>query len=143
MKGDTKVVTQQFFDECLSFRDAQELVFTRLDDGSIAIRVAPGDLSGLADSFLKKTPKITNISALDKNTEYSHTFQDDTKSFLIQARTSTRIHVSWVSGETDTNYMTIGIGGNYRESGMILPTGSTIYFKCDNDNRTVEIIEWT
>ena len=112
-------------------------------DGKFARRVWVAGSDGDEQSTLKEFPLVTNVNAINNSTEYSHTFQDECKGFILQSRTVTRIKVAWQVGGTSTNYFTIGLGGAYREDRVFLPTGSTIYFQCENNNRVVEIIEWT
>lgn len=86
-------------------------------------------------------PLISNIPCAAASTEYSHSFQADTKKYTIRARGSSKIQLSFVSGTTNTNFLTIPSGVTASED-QVKASSLVIYFQTDKNNETIEILEW-
>ena len=86
-------------------------------------------------------PLISNILCAAASTEYSHTFQADTKKYTIRARGSSKIQLSFVSGTTNTNFITIPSGVSASED-QVKVASLVIYFQTDKNNETIEVLEW-
>lgn len=86
-------------------------------------------------------PLISNIPCAAASTEYSHTFQADTKKYTIRARGSSKIQLSFVSGTTNTNFVTIPSGVSASED-QVKVASLVIYFQTDKNNETIEVLEW-
>lgn len=86
-------------------------------------------------------PLISNILCAAASTEYSHTFQADTKKYTIRARGSSKIQLSFVSGTTNTNFVTIPSGVSASED-QVKVASLVIYFQTDKNNETIEVLEW-
>jgi len=87
------------------------------------------------------TPTIFNVTATDKDTEYSQLLPDNTAQFIVRARNRSRLQISYTTGQTSTNYLTIMPGNIYSVESIKL-TGKTIYFESSKDNTVVEIVTW-
>jgi hypothetical protein len=87
------------------------------------------------------TPVIANINSVLANTEYNYTFPTNTKKFKFKARGNSKIQFSFVTGQTDKQYITIHPGGIYEETG--LGSNVTIYFQTSKANEIIEILSWS
>lgn len=87
------------------------------------------------------TPLIARISMPLAATEYSYTFPDGTKQFLIKLVNAQSLQVTYVSGDSSTNYLTVPRTCFYAESDLDL-TSKSIYFQCPVASQTVEILAW-
>ena len=119
----------------------------RLGDGTNLITATvDGSKVGLDVNILNTptvtTPIITNITYGTINSEQSHLFNTNTKRFLVRVRGSAKMNISFTSGQTGSNYITLHSGNIYTENDII--TGGTLrlYFQANNTG-TVEILEWT
>lgn len=86
-------------------------------------------------------PKIYNVTCTLADTEYSLSLSADTKQFIIKARGQATIKIAFVSGDTDTLYVTIPPNAVYGESGVIF--NGTVYLQSNKPNQVVEVLEWT
>ena len=114
-----------------------------IDKDRIAVR--PEDDSGNLLTFSDvplTTPTVYNFTAILADTEYSQALPSNTRRFLIRSRINCFLRVAFNSGETSTNYIEMGPGTSYKESGLDL-TSSTIYFRSNVSNSIVEIVAWT
>ena len=89
---------------------------------------------------LAKEERVYNIDATTGGTEYSHTFADKTKSYMIKTRGNHKLQVSFSSGQSGVEYLEIPKNSSYSSSDMLL-VGKTIYFQSPSDNVIVEIVE--
>lgn len=87
------------------------------------------------------TPQIFNVSATDKNIEYSQILPNNTAQFHLRARNKAKLHMSYVLNATSTNYFTVMPGSIFTIEAVKL-IGKTIYIKSSLDNTTVEIMTW-
>lgn len=88
------------------------------------------------------TPVIANPTASVANTEYSYTFPDGTRKFRINARGNSKLQISYSSGTTNTQYITIYPGNSFEES-ELSTTSFTIYYRSSKANEVVEILSWS
>lgn len=89
------------------------------------------------------SPKIVNVTALDQDVEYSHTFSMTTKRFKFRVRNSAaEAKIAYVEGDTDSNFWTVFRGSFYEENNVKNSSGITIYFKLNKPNQVVEILSW-
>lgn len=86
-------------------------------------------------------PGVNNLTLTNANTEYSYSFNQYTKKFLIQARGDHDIKLAFFSGESATDYFTIKTSCVYYEDLVHGPF--TIYMQSPDAGTVVEIIEWT
>ena len=87
-------------------------------------------------------PLVTNlISPASPSTEFSHTFRDGTKMFIIRNRGTKAIQYAYASGESGTNYVTIPGNASLSNKDLFL-TGVTIYMQVNAASNTIEIEEW-
>lgn len=124
----------------------KEQTFGLTAEGKVATRVIVDDIIdplALEESLrVKNIPKITNLSINDTD-EHSHTFQDNVKAFSIRCRSASRMNISYIQNQTNTKFLTNGLGGVYREENIKPTNGFKIYFRLEKANRIVEILEWT
>lgn len=89
-----------------------------------------------------QTPTITNVSASTAGTEYSHTLPIGTKRFILKSRQSGILRISYTSGGTATNYMTISGGAVYSEDELTLSTTKDIFFRSTKNSDVIEVLSW-
>lgn len=104
-----------------------------------AIRV--NDISGGGYSSVATNPTIINISVPSSNTELSYSLPTDTKRFIMRSRIGSKIQLSYISGESNVEFITINAGCVYEETGII--TNSTLYFQTNKSSDTIEILSWS
>lgn len=90
---------------------------------------------------LVSSPTIQNITAADKNTQYSVVIPANTSRFTLQTREAAVLQVAYISGETDINFFTIGYGVCYTEDNLD-GSGITLYFQANKDGTVVEVLSW-
>lgn len=166
----TQQVVQRSFDE-LNDRirvDAEvsatigaiECVITDIDDsikigngsGSYAA-VTGGELHVRDDDVLIKladienqltgvtTPTISNQTAFVADTEYSYSFPLNTKRFQLKARGNAKLQISYTSGQTNTNFITLSPGSIHKEKNLEI-NNFTIYYRSNKIGEIIEILSW-
>lgn len=88
------------------------------------------------------SPTISNVSILLADTEQNFNIPAGTKRFTIKIRGSAQLKVSYVSGQSGTNYLFIPIGCEYIEDNLSLDLNLPIYFQANKDSQILEIIAW-
>lgn len=89
------------------------------------------------------TPNIQNIIAITANTEYSYTFPNNTKKFIIKVRDGdAKLRMGFSLNSTNNSYITIPYGAYHQEDSLDLPNGFKVYFQCSKSNKTIEILSW-
>lgn len=87
-------------------------------------------------------PTIENIAVPLANTEQFFTFPAKTQKFLFKVRDGlAKTQMAYVSGETNSNFITINTGAYYSESLNI--SGQSIYFQLNKPNNIIELLYWT
>jgi hypothetical protein len=97
--------------------------------GPVSLQQLPSD---------EVTPTIVNISTVQA-VEGSYVIPDQTKRILLRTRLNSILKVAFVSGQSNTTYVTIPGGANLHEYGIF--TGITIYFQTSK-NDTIEVLLW-
>jgi hypothetical protein len=87
------------------------------------------------------TPTIANQITTLANTEYSYTFPANTKRFSLRTRGNAKLQISFVSGQSGTNFLTVFAGTKYEEIGLNAPS-ITAYFQSNKAGEVVEILSW-
>jgi hypothetical protein len=84
--------------------------------------------------------KITNVSLLLADTEYSHVLVNGLKELRIKCREYADLKYSFVSGESDTKYFTIwrGVCDNLTDLDF---NNKTLFIQSSRANVTVEVME--
>lgn len=101
-------------------------------DGSINVRLAR-----------VTTPNIENINIPSANTEQSFTFPTETARYRFKIRDGkAKARISYVSGESGTNFWTVERGAFYEENEVDASGGLTIYFQTTHGNVVAEIQYW-
>jgi len=84
--------------------------------------------------------KITNLSLPTSGTEVSHTFTDTLKSITLRSRNKSQIQYCFVSGESNTKYVTLRPNAVLNMDGLSF-LGKTIHMQSSTDGEVVEIQE--
>ena len=125
---------------CKSVRDHELAKFT--DDSCVKVTQCPGD-SWSVDIAKVTTPTITNVTTPTAGTEFSHALAVGTKRFKVQIRGKSKIQLTYTSGASGTNYITVWPGNVYEEDSLDLSGGATLYMQTTKTGETVEILEWS
>lgn len=100
-------------------------------DGSIDVNIAA-----------VSTPTIQNVVVTSSGTEYHITIPQSTKRYEIRCRGIAKMQYSFVTGETNTKFITI-LPGNIRvETNLSLTTDLDVYIEANKNNTTIEILTW-
>jgi hypothetical protein len=88
------------------------------------------------------TPTIQNITAASASTEYNVVIPSNTKKYMIRNRNTGKIQYSFITGQTNTNFITIMPGNTIEETGLDLTSSLTIYFETSKPNQIIEVLSW-
>lgn len=89
------------------------------------------------------TPTITEFTIAAASTEVNHVLPENTKYIRIKVRGhSAVLRISFSSGGTSSNYITIPRGSTYEKNDLNTPAGLTLYFQVDRPNQILEIETW-
>jgi len=97
-------------------------------------------LNGGSESNVALAPTIQNISISTKDTEVEIAIPVNTKKFMIRARKISRLKLAFVAGESDTNFVTIPLGGAWIEANQI--TATSIFIQSSIDNNEIEFLTY-
>jgi hypothetical protein len=97
-----------------------------------------GDILGALGGSVSFSVQIQNISTPLANTEYSYALPANCSGYILKARKICKSRLAFVSGETSTNYYSIGLGGLFEERSSV--GGITLYFFSDVANNIFELI---
>jgi hypothetical protein len=106
------------------------------DDNPLPI---DGTISVALDSA--KVPTIINVTALTA-TEYVVVLPQPTKKFLIRTRNHSSFKISYTSGATNINFISIGMGCLYNEEGLQLLNPLPVYVRPNKPNEIIEVLYW-
>lgn len=88
-------------------------------------------------------PFIVNVNTPLANTEYLTTLPKETKRFILRMRNSSKCYISYVAGQTTSNFITMSCGATYSESQLTLTAPLNIYFNSVKPSEVAEIVYWT
>lgn len=135
--------TQENFEK-LATDDRQKQSFGIDENSKVARRVMDeethrllGNITGSSDT----TATIYNVSAVTSGTEYSQALPANTKGFIIRSRGKSKIQLAYTSGASGTTFITIPGAASFEDENFY--TSQTLYFQCDNNNETVEILAFS
>ena len=83
---------------------------------------------------------VTNVTMATADTEYSHTFQNNLKKFILRTRLFEPLKITFVSSESGTKYITIPAACSLTLDGLSF-SGKIIYMQSPSSNVVVEILE--
>ena len=83
---------------------------------------------------------LANKTMTLSNTEYSYGLPYGTVKLMVQNRGQYDTKLSFNSGQSDLNYITIKAGMVYYED--LIDTSRTLYFQCANEGQILEIVSW-
>ena len=131
--------------------DANTLIQASTDNIGISDQTSGNKLKVNADGSINaiistgasaSVPTIFNILVSSANTEVSQALPLNTTKFSIKVRDGlAKVKFSFNSGQSGTNYISIGRGVTYAEDSIYLTAG-TLYFQLDKAGQTVEILTW-
>ena len=99
-------------------------------------------ITGTISLSASTTPIIYNVSAPTAGTPVSQALSTNTKKILIRVRGNANAQFTFVSGETNTKFITISRGSAYNESNLNL-TSTTLFIQTDKNSQLIEILEWS
>lgn len=106
--------------------------FTPAGSGGAPVEAA---VSGVTD------PTIQNVSLALAATEYVVSLPSGTRRFLLKLRQFAPTQLSYIAGQSGTDYVTIGSGAFYGESE--LEVAPTLYIQSPLAGVTAEVVSWT
>lgn len=166
---DQQQILQRSFDEANDRlrTDAQVTVTAITAEVSVEIDAADGDNIAIANADGSKKVTVTTVSgkeALDVNitnpqitvstptlsnvsialaaTEQSFSIPSGTKRFSLKIRGNSNLNVSYISGQSGTNFLLVPTGSEYIEDNLYLASSLSIYFQSDKNTQILEIITW-
>lgn len=89
-------------------------------------------------NFQGGSPKISNLILENSNTPYLFYFDKWCKKFIVKTRNRQAVTVT--TDVNDVNYLTLSKGSVWCEDFILCPL--TLYFKSQENNVVVEILEW-
>lgn len=96
------------------------------------------------DNALLKTPHFLNLSVANKNTKQTVTIEENCKYLKVQAKDKvTLIKYSFNESEFDSGNTHTIYEGQVLELKNLLLSGKTLYFSTGDDNRNIEVQQWT
>lgn len=115
----------------------------RIGDGEDLLAINPDGSINISLSA-KENPTIINKPIGTANTEESVTLPSSVKKYTFYIRDGrAKTRLSFVSGESGTNYKTIEMGEEYEEDGIVRSSDLDIYFQVTTPNVVAEIVYWT
>lgn len=114
------------------------------------VRIGNGqyELAILPDGSIKvvfagvSTPLIQNIPIAAANTQYSVSLPASTRRFHFKNRGLGKLQVSFITGQTNTNFFTLHAGAVYSEENVSLSSTLTLFFQSSLAGQTVELLRW-
>ena len=85
-------------------------------------------------------PSITNLYLVSSAEEYTFELSKWCKKFLVKARNKKEVRIAVNENETATRYITLPKGAVWWEDFVLGPID--LYFKADQDNVVIEIMQW-
>lgn len=95
------------------------------------------DESGGTTPFV---PVISNIPIPLQDTEVEIDLPEDCKYFILKARKSSRLRLSYVAGGTDIEWVTIPRGGYWIEEKRL--QGKNVYIQSNIDDNLIEVVAY-
>ena len=97
---------------------------------------------GSSEDLISNDAKIINYNIVLKDVEESIIIPDGTKKFTIKTRNrKSKLQLSYVVGESDTNYITLTKGAVLTEENVSLDSKS-FFVRADKDDTILEILIW-
>ena len=111
--------------------------------GEFYTRDNPLPIEGTIRTEPVTMPVVINFSVENANEEVSFTIPRIAKSYLFKVRNADcRLFVSYLVGQTNTNYITLERGCFFKESGLSLTADLNIYIRTSKPNQIIEIQYW-
>lgn len=113
---------------------------TLADPAAFQAKVDVDGLHVVIDNLPSSSPTVFNVSVPLANTEMSQALGSNVKKILLRARGASRTQFSFVSGESNINFITIPAGASYHVDQLNF--SGTIYFQTSKGGEVVEILAW-
>jgi len=104
---------------------------------------ATNSTSGNFNTNVVKTCTIKRFDTGAADTETSYTFPASTKRFTITNDGTATIQFTFVSGETNTEYIKLPSSTSHFEGNIDVNANLTLYLRCPLANQTLEIVSWS
>lgn len=88
-------------------------------------------------------PAVSNVSLSTANTEVSIVLPAGCRKYMLKLRDRNVLQLSYVSGQSDTTYVTLWPGCVYVENEVKLTASTTIYVQSPAASQIVELVTWT
>lgn len=88
-------------------------------------------------------PLLDNVVMTTAGFEYSYVLPTGCRQYIIKLRDTARLQLSYVVGQSGTNYITVPRGCFLSEDDLLTTSTITIYFQSDVAAQVAEIISWT
>lgn len=117
----------------------------RIGDGTNEVAVNPdGSINVVTTGEASvTTPNIANVVCANANTEYFYTLPVNSSRYSIKARGNSRIQLSYETGMTNSQFITVCRGCTFLESNLKGDPALTIYFEVDKAGEVIEILSWS
>lgn len=86
-------------------------------------------------------PTIYNLTLTSASTEYSRALPENTFKVMIKCRTAVALKLSYTSGESGSNYVTIPVNQTYWDDNI--NTSTTVYLQSATAGVVAEFLCWT
>lgn len=113
----------------------------RIGDGEHQLDILPNGSIPITISGIK-LPFIQNINIVSADTEYSFTIPQATKKFYIKNRGLGKLQLSFITAQTNTNFITLASGVVYSEEALALESNLTVYYRSSKASEVIEILRW-
>lgn len=91
-----------------------------------------------------RTPLITNIPVDNADTETPIAIPAATRAFCVRIRGGkARGQISYLAGQTATEFMTLEYGNSYKEENLKLSTILNLYIQTNKPNQVIELLTWS
>lgn len=84
---------------------------------------------------------IAHISIPLADTEIAFTIPDNLLAFELQAQVPANLKISFVMGQSGTNYFTVPPGGHWAKDNLSF-TGKTLYIQSSKGSQVIEFLSW-
>ena len=89
-----------------------------------------------------QTPDVDNVTMAVAGSEYSYALVNGTKKITLKSRENGKLQITWTSGTSGSNYITIGPGSSYTIDNIDVGAGLVLYFQSTKTADTLEIMYW-
>lgn len=128
--------------------DPDSVLIVGSEDGTVTgtkhvVKVEPDGSVNTVRTDLR-VPLITNIPIATADTETIVPIPAATRAFVIRVRGgNSKAQFSYVSGQSDTEFITMEYGNSYKEENLKLNAILNLYIQTNKANQVVELLTWS